>query len=108
MSCQGSLIQFVKADEGSNDGQGRGASIHPHRRPTIAYRRFLDELLAKTPFLNRLSELLDNGLLAGAADLQVLDRDLRHRTSLEDWLDGSGKPLFEAARNHETAVVSLP
>ncbi|GGA79247.1 hypothetical protein GCM10011491_03100 [Brucella endophytica] len=73
----------------------------------IAYRRFPDELLAQNPFLNRLAELLDNGLLAGAANLAALKREFGRLTSLVEWLEGSGKPLFEAAINHDKAEVAL-
>ncbi|QEE43197.1 NmrA/HSCARG family protein (plasmid) [Rhizobium sp. WL3] len=73
----------------------------------IAYRRFPDELLAGNPFLNRLSELLDNGILAGTADLQVLEREFGHLTSLAEWLDGPGQALFKSALNHRGADVAL-
>jgi uncharacterized protein YbjT (DUF2867 family) len=73
----------------------------------IVYKRFSDELLANNPFLNRLAELLDSGLLAGAADLSALGRDFGPLTSLVKWLDGPGKTLFEAALNHEKTEVAL-
>lgn len=73
----------------------------------IVYKRFSEELLAKNPFLNRLTELLDNGLLAGAADIPALEREFGHLTSLEEWLDGSGKSPFEIALRHEEAEVAL-
>jgi uncharacterized protein YbjT (DUF2867 family) len=73
----------------------------------IGYRRFPDELLANNPFLNRLAELLDSGLLAGAADIPALEQEFGHLTSLEEWLGGDGKPLFEAALNDGKADVAL-
>ncbi|MER9652208.1 NmrA/HSCARG family protein [Mesorhizobium sp. M0152] len=73
----------------------------------IAYRRFPQELLAKNPFLNRLEELLDSGLLAGAADIPAIEREFGHLTSLVEWLEGHGKPLFEAALKDEKAEVAL-
>lgn len=73
----------------------------------IAYRRFPDELLAGNPFLNRLSELLDRGILAGTADLQALEREFGHLTSLAEWLDGPGQALFKSALNHKSADVAL-
>ncbi|MGK9054961.1 NmrA/HSCARG family protein [Neorhizobium petrolearium] len=73
----------------------------------IAYKRFSEELLANNAFLNRLAELLDSGLLAGRADLSALDKVFGHLTSLEEWLGGAGKPLFEAALNREGTEVAL-
>lgn len=73
----------------------------------IHYRRFPDELLASTPFLNRLAELLDDGLLAGTADIPALEDEFGHMTSVEEWLGGYGRPLFEAALNAGLAEVAL-
>ncbi|PLT91006.1 NmrA family protein [Sinorhizobium medicae] len=73
----------------------------------ITYRRFSDDLLAQNSFLNHLCELLDTGLLAGAADIPALDREFGHLTSLEEWLGGPGKSLFEAALVDDTAEVAL-
>ncbi len=73
----------------------------------ITYRRFSDDLLAQNPFLNHLCELLDTGLLAGAADIPALDREFGHLTSLEEWLGGPGKSLFEAALVDDTAEAAL-
>ncbi|WP_029619932.1 NmrA/HSCARG family protein [Pseudorhizobium marinum] len=73
----------------------------------IAYRRFSDDLLVQNPFLSRLTELLDTGLLAGAADIPALKREFGHLTSLEEWLGGHGKLLFEAALVDNKAEVAL-
>ncbi|OEC97237.1 NmrA/HSCARG family protein [Rhizobium sp. YK2] len=73
----------------------------------IVYKRFPEELLATNPFLNRLADLLDNGLLAGAADIPAIEREFGHITSLEEWLDGPGKLQFEAALKGEKAKVAL-
>lgn len=73
----------------------------------IAYRRFPDELLAGNPFLNRLTELLDCGLLAGAADLPALEREFGHLTSLVEWLEGPGQALFRSALNQDSADLAL-
>lgn len=73
----------------------------------ITYKRFSDDLLATNPFLNRLAELLDSGLLAGSADIPALGRVFGYLTSLEKWLDGSGRSLFEAALNAEKTEVAL-
>lgn len=73
----------------------------------ITYRRFPDELLAANPFLNRLGELLDSGLLAGAADIPALEWEFGHLTSLVEWLEGPGKRQFETALKDEKARVEL-
>jgi len=73
----------------------------------IVYKRFPEELLAKNPFLNHLTELLDNDLLAGAADIPAIKREFGHLTSLEEWLAGPGKPHFENALKDEKAEVAL-
>lgn len=75
--------------------------MDPQRASTVAadrvisFKRFSDDLLAQKSFLNRLTELLDGGLLAGAADIPALEREFGHLTSLEAWLSDHGKPLFE-------------
>lgn len=73
----------------------------------ITYRRFPDELLAANPFLNRLGELLDSGLLAGAADIPAIEREFGHLTSLVEWLEGPGKRQFEAVMKDEKAKIEL-
>jgi uncharacterized protein YbjT (DUF2867 family) len=73
----------------------------------IAYRRFPEAVLAANPFLHRLTELLDTGLLAGAADISALERQFGPMISLDDWLGGPGKSLFSAALNHENAQIAL-
>ena len=73
----------------------------------IAYKRFSDDLLAQNSFLNRLTELLDSGLLAGAADIPALEREFGHLTSLDEWLSDHGKPLFKVALVDGTAEVAL-
>lgn len=100
----GKVIELASASVTGNDLHR--AFTNAAGRP-IAYGRFPDELLEENPFLNRLSELLDSGLLAGTADLQALEREFGHLTSLVEWLDGPGKPLFKAALNHERAEVAL-
>jgi uncharacterized protein YbjT (DUF2867 family) len=73
----------------------------------ITYTRFSDDLLAQNPFLNRLTELLEIGLLVGAADIPALAREFGPLMSIEEWLGGHGKPLFEAALTDGTADVAL-
>ena len=100
----GKAIELASANVTGRDLET--AFTHAVGRP-IAYKRFPDELLTNNPFLKRLAELLDSGLLAGAADLPFLEQEFDHLTSLGAWLDGPGKPLFEAALNHVETEVAL-
>lgn len=100
----GKTIELASASVTGNDLE-RAFTAAAGR--VITYRRFSHDLLAQNPFLNRLTELLDNGLLAGAADIPALERGFGHLSSLEEWLRGPGKPLFEAALNGDKAEVAL-
>ena len=66
------------------------------RRP-IAYARFPNEVLTATPFLGRLTALLDEGPLAGHADLDALREINPEMQSFRSWLAGSGRKAFEQA-----------
>ena len=66
------------------------------RRP-IPYSRFSDELLASNPFLRKLAAMMDDGRLAGSADLELM-RQLNPRLeTFEAWLRSSGRAPFEQA-----------
>lgn len=73
----------------------------------IAYRKFPDALLARNGFLRRLSELVDEGVLAGLADIAALERAFGPMTSLRQWLAGSGKAAFHAALTAPRAEIAL-
>lgn len=63
----------------------------------ITYARFSDDDLAANPFLSKLTNLLDDGPLAGHADihaLRELEPDLIH---VATWLTGSGREAFAKA-----------
>jgi uncharacterized protein YbjT (DUF2867 family) len=100
----GKAIELASA---SVTGKDIGRAFTKAARKAIVYKRFPVELLAKNPFLNRLTELLDNGLLAGVADIPALEREFGHLTSLEEWLDGPRKSQFENALRVEKAEVAL-
>lgn len=100
----GKTIELASASVTGNDLE-RAFTAAAGR--TITYKRFSDELLAQNPFLNRLTELLDSGLLAGAADIPSLEGEFGHLTSLDEWLDGQGKTLFKAALVDDKAQVAL-
>ena len=63
----------------------------------IAYARFPDEVLMANPFLGKLTALLDEGPLAGHADLDALRETNPEMQSLRSWLAGSGRKAFEQA-----------
>ncbi|QBJ16523.1 NmrA/HSCARG family protein (plasmid) [Agrobacterium sp. 33MFTa1.1] len=73
----------------------------------IVYSRFAESLLASNQFLASLVALVDNGVVAGAADIPALEREFGPFMSLEDWLESDGKPLFQAALNEKTMAVNL-
>ncbi|MDM9627110.1 NmrA/HSCARG family protein [Rhizobium sp. S152] len=63
----------------------------------IPYARFPDEVLAENPFLDKLTQLVDDGRLAGHADLDALRQINPEQQSLKSWLSGPGKDAFERA-----------
>lgn len=63
----------------------------------IPYARFSDEVLAASPFLAKLTALMDDGTLAGRADLKAL-RSLHPRMqSVREWLAHTGRDAFHQA-----------
>ena len=68
----------------------------------IQYLRFPDSVLADNPFLGGLSRLVDDGRLAGKADLGELGRIAPPLTTFRAWLAGPGaKPFKEAIGSGE-------
>ena len=63
----------------------------------IAYARFPDEVLAANPFLSKLTALLDEGPLAGHADLDALREINPEMQSFRSWLTGNGRKAFKQA-----------
>ena len=63
----------------------------------ITYARFPDEVLTANPFLGKLTALLDEGPLAGHADLDALRRINPEMQTFRSWLMGSGRQDFEQA-----------
>jgi hypothetical protein len=54
-----------------------------------------------------LTALVDSGVVAGVADIAALEREFGPMTTLEQWLSGAGKHLFEDALNAPQASVAL-
>ncbi|WP_025591284.1 NmrA/HSCARG family protein [Agrobacterium tumefaciens] len=73
----------------------------------IRYQRFSEELLSENDFLKRLTALVDNGVVAGIADIAALEREFGPMLRLEQWLSGPGKALFENALNAGPASIEL-
>lgn len=69
---------------------------HAAGRP-IRYARFPETLLAENAFLRRLTALVDNGIVAGVADIGALEAEFGPMMKLDKWLSGPGKELFAKA-----------
>ena len=63
----------------------------------ITYMRIPDEVLKQNAMVGGLARLLDEGPLAGDADLELLRREFPGLLSMDQWLQGPGKPLLRAA-----------
>jgi uncharacterized protein YbjT (DUF2867 family) len=73
----------------------------------ITYSRFPESLLAQDRFLGHLADLVDDGRLAGRADIAALKHEFGHLLSFDEWLAGPGKSLFEAALSASDAQIAL-
>ena len=78
-------------------GRELGAFFTEAAGRPISYGRFPDELLATNPFLSRLTGLLDEGPLAGHADLVALRAINPEMRSFRSWLSGAGRESFHKA-----------
>lgn len=63
----------------------------------MPYARFADDVLTANPFLAKLAALLDEGRLAGQADLDALREINPELQSFRSWLAGTGRRDFERA-----------
>jgi len=95
----------IAGDELTGDSLQRSLSRAAGR--PISYSRFPDVLLNENDFLRRLTELFDDGRLAGHADISGLREEFGHLLSFDEWLDGPGKSLFEAAQNASSSSIVL-
>jgi uncharacterized protein YbjT (DUF2867 family) len=73
----------------------------------VRYQRFSDSLLQENAFLGGLAALVDEGRLAGNADLTALRADFPGLLTLDDWLAGAGKPALLAAMEAGGGEVAL-
>ena len=74
---------------------------------TIEYRRFPDAVLSATPALQGAATLIDDGRLAGNADIAALRAVVPDLYTFDTWLAGPGKPLLENALAADPADVAL-
>lgn len=73
----------------------------------IAYGRFPDSLLEQNAFLGGLARLVDEGRLAGRADLAALRREFPGLLTMDAWLAGPGRPALLAAMEAGGGAVAL-
>lgn len=73
----------------------------------ITYQRFPDTLLDKDAFLSSLARLVDEGRLAGHADLKALRTAFPGLLTLHDWLGRAGGPALFAALGAKSGEVAL-
>ena len=73
----------------------------------IGYHRFPDSLLQENAFLGSLARLVDEGRLAGHADLPALRSAFPGLLSLHDWLQRAGGPALTAALQAEGGGIAL-
>lgn len=73
----------------------------------IAYHRLPDSLLQENAFLGGLASLIDDGRLAGHADIAALRAEFGDLYGIRDWLAGPGKPLLQAALRTPHSGMSL-
>ena len=73
---------------------------HAAGRP-IHYARFSQTLLDENTFLGGLASLVDDGRLAGNADLALLRRRFPGLKTFDDWLNGAGKTLLQNALEND-------
>ncbi len=86
-------------------GADLGAKLSHAAGKTITYLRFPDSVLEENEFLGRLASLVDDGRVAGNADLAALRREFGSLTSFDNWLAGPGKPLLGAAMGTNAPVA---
>jgi uncharacterized protein YbjT (DUF2867 family) len=88
-------------------GEQLAAKLSQAAEQTISYQRFPDAMLAENPFLRRLAALVDEGRLAGSADLDELRALVPDLYTFDSWLAGPGKSLLKEALRAETGALSL-
>lgn len=88
-------------------GEQLAAAITRAAGRPIAYQRFSDAVLAENALLGGAAMLMDDGRLAGDADLDTLRALVPELYDFDAWLSGPGKPLLEAAMAADTTMIAL-
>jgi uncharacterized protein YbjT (DUF2867 family) len=73
----------------------------------ITYQRFPDSLLEQNAFLGGLAKLVDQGRLAGNADIALLRTEFPGLLTMDEWLMGAGKSALLAAIQTDGGEVAL-
>jgi uncharacterized protein YbjT (DUF2867 family) len=73
----------------------------------ITYHRFPDSLLEQNAFLGGLARLVDQGRLAGNADIAALREEFPGLLTMDEWLTGAGRSALLAAIQADGGEVAL-
>ena len=73
----------------------------------ITYHRFPDSLLEQNAFLGGLARLIDQGRLAGNADIALLRKEFSGLLTMDEWLVGAGSSALLAAIQADGSEVEL-
>lgn len=73
----------------------------------ITYHRFSDSLLEQNTFLGGLARLVDQGRLAGNADVKSLRKAFPGLLTMDEWLGGAGRSALLAAIQADGGEVVL-
>ena len=73
----------------------------------ITNQRFPGSLLEHNAFLGNLARLVDQGRLAGHANLPALRKEFPGLLNLHDWLRGAGRPALLAVLQADSGEVAL-
>lgn len=73
----------------------------------ISYVRIPDDVLEGDPLLGKLAALVDDGRLAGNADIIELRQSFPGLLTLEQWLSSTGRPLLQTALQTEGVTLEL-
>ncbi|PSB26468.1 NmrA/HSCARG family protein [Chlorogloea sp. CCALA 695] len=73
----------------------------------ITYHRFPDSLLEQNAFLGRLARLVDQGRLAGNADVASLRENFPGLLTMDEWLTGAGRSALLATIQADGGEVAL-
>lgn len=88
-------------------GDQLGAALSRATQRSIGYCRFPEGVLAENRVLRGAASLIDDGRLAGNADIAALRDLVPGLYTFDTWLDGPGKPLLQAALVAGNADVAL-